>query len=113
MRVIIIPSGNNVTIDGEMFLVDLAPLREQGIHAVQFYGEWGEIEYKSQYLPEESRHHCEPNKVISDVSEFQSYIDAWQECKDRSEEKKRMMEAEMKKMVEDQNKALQPKPRRK
>jgi len=108
MRVTIIPDDNTVYVEGACFLIDCSDLRKQGIHAVQFYREHGEVEYKSKWLTDEARWHREPNKIINDLRDFQSYIDTWHEYKERLDENIRVREEERQKLVEDQKKALTP-----
>jgi len=108
MRVVIVPNDNAVFIDGFMYLVDLAELREQGVHAVQWYGEFGEVEYTTAWRPDEGRHHREPNKPISSLEEFQKYIDAWMECRKRAEAVRGEREKELQLELEAQAKRLEP-----
>jgi hypothetical protein len=86
MRVTIIADDDGVYVNGQCFPVDCTPLRADGIHAVQFDEDHGWIEFKSEYLPDEGRSHREPNKIITDIAEFQSYVDAWSDCKRRADQ---------------------------
>ena len=66
MRVTIINDMDRVNIDGEARTVDLSSL-DANIHAVQWDGAKGHIEYKDR----------SPEGVLTDISSFQQYIDAW------------------------------------
>lgn len=72
MRVTIIPSDGFVSIDGVGYgSLDLSAI-DASIHAVQWYGEEGEVEV------------CNPvtrkmveNRAITSLNEFQVALDAW------------------------------------
>jgi hypothetical protein len=67
MRVSIIAADNKVYIDGAPHDCDTSRLLQEGIHAVQWYGDgYGEIEYAG---------HKEPNSLFDRLDEFQTYID--------------------------------------
>lgn len=67
MRLTIIKSDNMVYIDGKPLKIDCSSLPDN-IHALQWDGNNGWIEYVG---------HREPNLEISDISDYQSFIDAW------------------------------------
>lgn len=70
MRLTIIPADRSVAIDGE----HRSPLEftiDPTIHAVQWYGDRGEVEFVS--TPEGKP----PNQTITSISQFQSAIDAF------------------------------------
>lgn len=74
-RMTIIPIDKFVSIDG----VGKSPLEfdcAENIHAFQWYGEFGEIEYKA-YFDGEKLVKPENETVIS-YAQFQSAIDAWE-----------------------------------
>lgn len=79
MRVTIIPDDSFVSIDGQHFTVDAQDLVADGIHAVQFYGDYGEVEYKQYTIPasetSEAKLFKPVNRVIQDISEFQDILD--------------------------------------
>jgi hypothetical protein len=66
MRVTIIKDMNRVNVDGVARTVDLAAL-DPNIHAVQWDGAKGHIEYKNH----------SPEEILSDISAYQAFIDAW------------------------------------
>jgi hypothetical protein len=113
MRVTIIADDNAVYVEGECFLIDCAALRKKNIHAVQFYREHGEVEYKSQWLKDESRWHREPNKMIDSVAEFQDIIDTWHEYKERRDANVKVLDEERQRQLENQKTALASKSKRK
>jgi hypothetical protein len=79
MRVTIIPDDSFVSIDGQNFTVDAQDLIAAGIHAVQFYGDYGEVEYKEDTIPASETSDVKlfkpMNRVIQDISEFQAILD--------------------------------------
>ena len=66
MRVTIIADDGKVGVDGVFRTVDLSTLHPN-IHAVQWGGTVGHIEHKDGSA----------NETITDISPFQSFIDAW------------------------------------
>ena len=66
MRVTIIADDGKVGVDGVFRVVDLSTL-DANIHAVQWDGAAGHVEFKDG----------ESNEAIDDLSPFQSFIDAW------------------------------------
>jgi hypothetical protein len=79
MRLTIVADDNAVGVDGEFFSgLDLAQLNSS-IHAVQWYGEYGEVEYKTSF---ENDALVKPaNVLISDVAPYQFAVDAWNTAK--------------------------------
>jgi hypothetical protein len=73
MRVTIVVDDNKVLVEGQPETVDCSALIAPGIHAVQWYSTFGEIEYSTD-LPTGDRR---PNQKIIDISQFQPLIDAW------------------------------------
>lgn len=66
MNLTIIADDGVVAVDGEFRTVDLSTL-DANIHAIQWNGTTGHIEYKDN----------SPNLDITDVTAYQSFIDAW------------------------------------
>lgn len=66
MRVTIIADDGKVGVDGVFRAVDLSTL-DPNIHAVQWDGAAGHVEHKDR----------SPARKITDISAFQSFIDAW------------------------------------
>lgn len=66
MRVTIVADDGKVGVDGVFRSVDLSTL-DANIHAVQWDGTSGHIEFKDR----------SPEQRIADISPFQSFIDAW------------------------------------
>lgn len=72
MRVTIISDDNTVVVDGKSQNINCSALAVQGVHAVQWDGTKGEIEYKS-----DADGHRAPNGVFDDLTPYQSFVDAW------------------------------------
>lgn len=75
MRYTIIADDKLVSVDGEAkspveFSVDTS------IHAVQWYGNFGEIEFKSEFV--DGAIVKPANEVFTDEARFQPALDAWQ-----------------------------------
>lgn len=79
MRFTIIADDNSVGIDGEFFFpINLSQL-DSSIHAVQWYGEYGDVEYKTRF---ENGALVKPaNLLISDMSPYQFALTAWEVAK--------------------------------
>jgi hypothetical protein len=71
--VTIVPIDNKVVVEGQLEIVDLSTLDEE-IHAVQWYGTVGEVEYKHDYINNTRK----PNDRIEDFSPYQRFVDAWE-----------------------------------
>jgi hypothetical protein len=83
MRVSIIAPDQVVVVDGGALVITMVlELLTQDIHAVQWYGDFGEIEFATHWLPDEQRFDRKPNERITDFSEFQKYVDRWHQAKD-------------------------------
>lgn len=74
MRVTIIPADQVVGIDGA-FRGPLDFSLADEIHAVQWFGEAGEVEYRPTLV--EGRMVKPPNATITDLAPFQAALDAW------------------------------------
>lgn len=72
MRVGIIRNDNVVIVDGKGANVDLSGLPPE-IHAIQWYGLAGEIEYAPTFT--DAGLAKKPNKVIMDFEPYQAYAD--------------------------------------
>jgi hypothetical protein len=75
MKLTIVADDQCVGIEGEY----LAPLNlsqlDPAIHAVQWYGEYGEVEYKTVFA---NGALTKPqNQLITDITPFQFAVDAW------------------------------------
>lgn len=66
MRVTIIPVDSFVGVDGEFRSVDLGTI-DPNIHAVQWDGTKGEIEFNDRSA----------NRVIDTLEPYQRFVDAW------------------------------------
>lgn len=66
-----------VILDGVPVQFDLSGLIAADIHAVQWDGTKGHVEYKGHY---------KPNKEIKDIKDFQPVIDAYYVAKDEQEQ---------------------------
>lgn len=77
MRVAIIVDDNIVLVDGKARNVDTSSLIENDIHAVQWYGEFGEEEYRTYMDTTLKAWSRKPNAIINDFTPYDSYVDAW------------------------------------
>ena len=76
MKLTIIPEDMTVLIDGDRFGISCQELVDQGVHAVQWSGTIGHIEFK------DAADGSKPaNQVIEDIERFQPIIDAWHAAK--------------------------------
>jgi len=80
MRITIIPADGFVSVDGVGFVGLNLSFMSSNIHALQWYDTDGEIERK------DSRGRVVSNETITDITPYQSAIDAWQAAKDAAEE---------------------------
>lgn len=80
MRLTIVADDGAVGVDGEFFTpIDLSQM-DLSIHAVQWYGEYGEVEYKTRL---ENGAFVKPaNVLITDAAPYQFAVDAWTVAKD-------------------------------
>lgn len=75
MRVTIIPEDGLVSVDKEGYSgLDLSFMASD-VHAVQWYGTEGEVEYQ------DARGRAVRNEKITDLKPFQPALDAWQVSK--------------------------------
>lgn len=75
MRVTIIPSDGFVSINGEGFRdLDLSFIASE-IHAIQWYGDEGELERK------DNQSRMIANETITSIEQFQPALDLWQAAK--------------------------------
>lgn len=79
MKFTIIPDDKTVIIDG-LGYSPLAFKIDGNIHAVQWYGEFGEIEYKSEMAHDGVSKPL--NKSITEYSAFEKVLTAWQKAHD-------------------------------
>lgn len=79
MKLTIVVDDNAVGIDGEFFSpLNLSQL-DSGIHAVQWYGEYGEVEYKTRF---EGGSLTKPaNVLITEMAPYQFAVDMWNAAK--------------------------------
>lgn len=91
MRVTVIYDDKFIKVDNKgMFYTDNWPFKEKDIHAIQWYDDHGELEYRTR----------EPNKEITDQSEIQKYIDFFQvEYAKWEEEQNKIQEEERKRII--------------
>jgi hypothetical protein len=76
MRLTIIPEDGFVSIDNKGHAgLDLSFL-STSIHAVQWYGEDGEVEHKDE------RGRAAYNEAITELTPFQGALDAWQQAEE-------------------------------
>lgn len=80
MKLTIIADDKAVGVDGVFFeSLDLSQL-DPSVHAVQWYGEYGEVEYKTVFAGGVISKPA--NQIITDVTPYQFAIDAWNAVKD-------------------------------
>jgi len=72
MRVTIIANDSTVYVEEQPLKVDLTGINED-IHAVQWYGTIGEIEYRHDYVKNTRM----PNERFMDFAPFQVFVDRW------------------------------------
>lgn len=73
MRVTIIPSDGIVAVDGRTIVAINMSSLPVGVHAVQWYGSKGEVEFS---MDEEG--HKPANEIIENLDEYQAVLDAWE-----------------------------------
>lgn len=76
MRVTIIRDDDRVVVNGESHTVDCSGLPVD-VHALQWDGTRGEIEYRLMTCDHCGGRSKKPNEVISDVSQYRPYVDRW------------------------------------
>lgn len=76
MRVSIIPQDGSVVKDGVGYLALDLSFIDPGIHAIQWYGTEGEIEWHNELGL------IMQNEVITSLEPFQAALDAWQAAHD-------------------------------
>lgn len=74
MRMTVIPDDKFVSVDG-VGKIDLTFQCPANVHAFQWYGEFGEVEYKT--LLENGVLVKPPNEVVQSYADFQGALDAW------------------------------------
>jgi hypothetical protein len=75
MKLTIVADDKCVGIDELFFEPIELPQLDSTIHAVQWYGEYGEVEYKTRF--ENSALTKPQNQLITDITPFQFAVDAW------------------------------------
>lgn len=82
MNITIVADDKTVGINGEFYVdLDLSGL-PLDIHAVQWYGSFGEVEYKTQFL---NGVFVKPmNKPITDFSDFAFIFPIWNNAKEQN-----------------------------
>jgi hypothetical protein len=75
MRVTIIVEENRVNVEGFSQEVDCSTLYDADIHAVQWYGDHGEVEY---WHPPGVTVGLKPPLKIDDFAPYQKFVDAWE-----------------------------------
>lgn len=84
MQFTIIRDDNRVIIDGEMRVVDCSALPPE-VHAVQWSGDYGEIEYRITRCAHCGARTKKGNEVISDAGKYESLLAAWRAAKAKEE----------------------------
>ena len=79
MKLVIVADDSRICVDGLCFDdLDVSSL-DASIHAVQWNGQWGEIEYKSVF--QDGQVTKPQNQVITDVTPYQWAVDVWSAAK--------------------------------
>lgn len=81
MKLTIIADDKKVGVDNLFYDPIELPQLDPTIHAVQWYGEYGEVEYKTRF--EDGALVRPPNMFITDVTPYQFAVDAWNLIKDK------------------------------
>lgn len=76
MWVTIVKDDNAVIVGGERHTVDCTDLPAD-FHALQWDGARGEVEYRMTRCEHCSARSKKGNALISDLSPYQKYVDAW------------------------------------
>lgn len=76
MRVTIVKDDNAVIVDGTRHTVDCGALPAD-FHVLQWAGDLGEIEYRMTRCVHCTARTKKGNETISDLSPYQTYVDAW------------------------------------
>lgn len=85
MRVAIIREDNAVNVDGVRYAVDCSTLPAD-VHAVQWNGVSGEVEYSLVGCDHCGGRSKKPNEFIKDFSPYDGYVHAWAAAKIAAEE---------------------------
>lgn len=80
MRVTIVKSDSIVVVDGVVYAVDCTSLPTD-FHALQWYGQSGEVEYTATQCEHCGARTKKGNAVIRDLTPYQPYVDAWGQAK--------------------------------
>lgn len=80
MRVTIVKDDNAVIVNGERHTVDCSSLPAD-FHALQWDGEHGEVEFMPTRCTHCGARSKKGNAILSDVTPYQPYIDAWHAAK--------------------------------
>lgn len=91
MRLTIVRDDDIVIIDGEGHGVDCSKL-PNNFHALQWDGTRGEVEYVPQTCSHCGVRSKKGNEILSDVTAYQTYVDAWHAAKKIAEEKAALAE---------------------
>lgn len=80
MRLTIIKDDDKVIVDGQLFTVDCSGLPAD-FHALQWDGQHGEVEYAATRCEHCGARSKKGNAILTDVSAYQPYVDAWNAAK--------------------------------
>ena len=84
MHLTIVKDDNFVIIDGEGHPVDCSTLPAD-VHALQWDGASGEVEYRATECGHCSVRSKKPNERVTDLSPYQPYVDAWRAAKAKAD----------------------------
>lgn len=98
MRLTVIYDDHYISVDGYgIHFVDNWPFDEENVHAIQWYEDHGELEYKN----------TDPNLEFTDYIRIEKYVSHFNTEKDRIEEEQRKREEEERKRQEMWHLAMQ------
>jgi len=98
MRLTVIYDDHYISVDGYgIHFVDNWPFDEENVHAIQWYEDHGELEYKN----------TDPNLEFTDYVRIEKYVSHFNTEKDRIEEEQRKREEEERKRQEMWHLAMQ------
>ena len=83
MRLTIVPEYKTVGVDGIfMSNMDMSKI-DPSIHAIQWNGEYGEIEYKAKLI--DGKLVKPENTMFYSIAEYEYLLPSWQEKKDKDD----------------------------
>jgi hypothetical protein len=98
-RITVALNDSKVYVDGTAHDVDLSELPDF-VHAIQWYGSYGEIEFKAD------RHGVKmPNLRFTDIGPYDYLVDRWKQKNEQAQQDRAKAKAEYDKKVKETNEA--------